>query len=308
MRPAPPPDAPLVDLLDHLRAGRAAGAAELTLVALDPDRGAGCYPGEPIVVDGVAARHRPWRTWVELADRLDLRLATPRPADGPLITLRFTPRAAAPAAPIAAPGDPRERYGAGSAFARTSKLEEPGFVLDFADAIARAGTTAAARVLVLGVNRGDELALLTRLVPGLSETRMVGIDHSASAVAVARARFPAATLHAVELAELARLDLGAFDLVVAIAVLQSPGVDDRALVRALVQEHLASAGAIVLGIPNSRYRAGELSHGARMKNFTQPELGLVIKDIAFYRKYLQQHHMQVYVTGHHDLLVTGVAR
>ena len=51
---------------------------------------------------------------------------------------------------------------------------------------------------------------------------------------------------------------------------------------------------------------GELSHGARMKNFRQPELGLVIKDIAFYRKYLQQHARQVFVTGNHYLLITAV--
>ena len=69
---------------------------------------------------------------------------------------------------------------------------------------------------------------------------------------------------------------------------------------------LAPAGAIILGIPNCRYVDGELAHGARMRNFAQPELGLVIKDIAFYRKYLQQHHRQVFVTGKHYLFVTGI--
>ena len=63
---------------------------------------------------------------------------------------------------------------------------------------------------------------------------------------------------------------------------------------------------MILGLPNARYIGGELEHGTRMKNFRQPELGLVIKDIAFYRKYLQQHAMQVFVTGKYELLVTGV--
>ncbi len=301
---APPADAPLTAILDHVRAALDGGAAEITLVALDPDRGLGCFPGEPVVIDGVAYRHRPWRVWVELADRLDLHLGTPRPLAGPRIALRFTRRA-----PRATPApEPRERYGAASDFARASKLEEPGFILDFADAIARAGTTADARVLALGVNRGDELALVQRAVPGLSGARMTGIDHSASALAIARARFPEARLLEADLAHLDRLALGAFDLVLAIATLQSPGIDDRALLRTLTQHHLAPGAAIILGIPNGRYRDGELSHGARMKNFTQPELGLIVKDLAFYRKYLQQHRMQVYVTGHHELLVTGVAR
>lgn len=43
-----------------------------------------------------------------------------------------------------------------------------------------------------------------------------------------------------------------------------------------------------------------------MKNFREPELGLVVKDLAFDRKYLQQHARQVFVTGQHYLLVTAV--
>ena len=45
-----------------------------------------------------------------------------------------------------------------------------------------------------------------------------------------------------------------------------------------------------------------------MKNFSQPELSLVIKEIAFYRRYLQQHRFQVFVTGKSYLLVTAVPR
>jgi hypothetical protein len=30
-----------------------------------------------------------------------------------------------------------------------------------------------------------------------------------------------------------------------------------------------------------------------------------VKDVAFYRKYLQQHDRKVYVTGKHTILVTG---
>ena len=37
-------------------------------------------------------------------------------------------------------------------------------------------------------------------------------------------------------------------------------------------------------------------------------VSLLVKDVAFYRKYLQQHDRQVFVTGQHYLLVTAVAR
>ena len=110
------------------------------------------------------------------------------------------------------------------------------------------------------------------------------------------------------LAALPTLALGRFDLVLAIGVLQSPGVDDRALVRHVVQDRLTATGAVILGVPNCRYRDGVLVPGARIRNLRQPELGLVVKDLAFYRKYLQQHDREVWITGHHYLFVTGAAR
>jgi SAM-dependent methyltransferase len=231
--------------------------------------------------------------WVDLAERLGLRLLSPRPAPLPLLELRFERLAAATPAAGEADGDVTERYGAGSAFARIAKGEDPGFVIDLAEALERIPLPAAPRLLDLGVNTGDELALLEALSPALATAAVVGVDHSATALAVA-------------LAGLAGLDLGRFDLVVSIGTLQSGGLDDRALLRTVVQDHLAPGGSLILGLPNCRYRDGELVHGARMKNYRQAELGLLVKDVAFYRKYLQQHHRRVYVTGKHYLFVTAV--
>jgi hypothetical protein len=74
----------------------------------------------------------------------------------------------------------------------------------------------------------------------------------------------------------------------------------------VVQQRLSPTGSVILGVPNCRYLDGELLHGARTKNFRQPELSLVIDGIAFYRRYLHQHRRKVYVTGKHTLLVTAV--
>lgn len=288
----------LVDILRWMQAELTAGASTLELAVLDPDRGRGHYAGE-LVEDHV---HRPYRVWVELASRLGLRVLTPRPAP-PHVVLRFE-RLDVREKLLAPGGDRTERYGADSPFARISKHEEPGFVLDLADAIARTRLPAGARVLDLGVNTGDELALLQQL--GLGDARFVGIDHSASAIAVARARFPDAELHVADLAGLGALGLGRFDLVISIGTLQSPGVDDRDLVRRIVQDHLAPTGSVILGLPNCRYVDGELEHGTRIKNLREPELGLLVRDAAYYRRYLNQHGKQVFVTGQHYLLVTGV--
>ena len=90
-----------------------------------------------------------------------------------------------------------------------------------------------------------------------------------------------------------------------LGTLQSPGIDDREVVRRIVQDHLAPDGAVILGFPNARYVDGELEHGTRMLNYTQPELGALVKDVAFYRKYLQQHGRRVFVTGKYELLITA---
>jgi SAM-dependent methyltransferase len=297
---------PLLDIIAFVEGELAAGAGAVGFCALDPDLGRGRYAGELVEHAGELHVHRPLRVWLDLADRLGLRLLTPRTLVGRdgLIQLRFERLDPSRRWDVDAG---RERYGAASGYARISKLEDPGFVIDLAEALARTGlaeTHLRSRVLDLGVNTGDELVLLERALP---ELELVGIDHSASAIEVARGRFPRHRLIAADLAALPTLGLGAFDLVLSLNTLQSPGVDDREVLRQVVQHHLAPGGAVILGLPNSRYVDGELSYGARMKNFRQPELGLLIKDIGFYRKYLQQHGRQVFVTGKHYVLVTGVA-
>jgi SAM-dependent methyltransferase len=276
-------------------------AESIELDVLDPDRGAGRHAGERVEIDGVVYVHRPFRVWVDLAERLGFRLSTPRAVTPPLVRLRFE-RLAVPPSPVI--DDPTEKYGVTSEFARTTKLEDPGFVIDFAEAFERIELPERPRILDLGVNTGDELALILALQPGLDAT-FVGVDRSASALAVARERFPFATFVEADLDQ--PLELGEpFDLVISIATLQSPSIDDRALLRRVFQRHLAPAGAVILGVPNCRIVDGEVRYGARMRNFRQPELGLLVKDIAFYRKYLQQHARQVFVTGKNYLFVTGV--
>jgi SAM-dependent methyltransferase len=301
--------ASLVEIVAYIAELHARGSV-IELDVVDPDLGRGRYAGETVKYGDVAYIHRPFRVWVDLAERLGLRLRTPRPLAPPLVRLVFEPLD--PAARLrTATDDATERYGATSEFARISKLEDPGFVLDIADALGRVDPKPGMRVLDLGVNTGDELALLMTLTPALRESTLVGIDHSASAIAVARERFaasPNVQLYEANLAILSALDLGRFDLVLSIGTLQSPGIDDREVVRQLVQHHLTDDGAVIFGFPNCRYIAGEVEYGTRMKNFRQPELGLLVKDVAFYRKYLQQHHRQVFVTGKHYVLVTAVSR
>lgn len=300
-------DEPLVAIVEHVQREIEAGFGSVRIEVLNPDHGGGRYAGEAVEIGGEVWRHRSLRVWVDLAGRLGLRLATPLVTTAPRVMLRFERLTGED---VEAVGDRTEKYGAGSAFARVHKLEDPDFVVDLREALERVGLRADARVLELGVNRGDILEFIAESVPGLrGHGRFVGVDHSRSALELARARFAGcdAAFVAADLGRLAELELGEFDLVVAFDTLQSSGLDDRALLRHVVQRCLAPEGAVVIGLPNCRYLGGEVIHGARMLNFRQPELGLLIKDLAFYRKYMQQHGRTVYITGKHEVLLTAVA-
>ncbi|MEX1365331.1 MAG: class I SAM-dependent methyltransferase [Nannocystaceae bacterium] len=301
---------PLAEIIAYLRARLDAGATTIEIVVPDPDLGPGSYAGERIDLDGTPAIHRPFRTWVDLAERLRLRLHTPRARPGGLVALTFTrldPRARWEPP---ADADPTEKYGTRSPYQRIHKPEDPGFVLDLADALDRIPLPPAPRILDLGVNTGDELALLQTLDPALHQATFVGIDHSASAINLARDRFAEPRHHFIvaDLGMLPELTLDppTFDLVLSLGTLHSPGVDDRVLLRHIVQHRLSPHGSIILGIPNCSYLDGEVLHGAKMRNFTQPDLSLLVKNAAFYRRYLQQHRRKVYVTGKHYMLVTAV--
>jgi len=309
--PAPPRrfhDEPLIVVVRHLQG--ALGAGRACIEVPDPDLGRGFYPGERVGPAG-GLIHRPLRSWCDLAEGLACRLLTPRTVEGTHVALTFE-RLGAEASWHAggdASGDappPQERYGADSEFARVRKLEDAGFLLPWLEALGRIHLPPGARVLDLGVNRGDELAAFAWL-DGAPDVTFVGVDHGASALAEARARFPDAR-HNFVLADLNALPagLGRFSLVLSVGTLQSPGVDDHALLRRLVQEHLEARASLVLGFPNSRFRDGEVVYGARVRNLREPDLSLLVKDLSFYRRYLHQHGFRTFLGGKYDLLLTAV--
>src|SRR5688572_27036853 len=119
----------MLEILAFIAHELAAGAAELAFCVLDPDLGRGRYAGEHVEHAGERHVHRPLRAWLDLAERLELRLRTPVADHDGLIRLRFERldrdkrwQADHDVAPAA-----RERYGAASGYARIAKLEDPGF-------------------------------------------------------------------------------------------------------------------------------------------------------------------------------------
>jgi hypothetical protein len=270
---------------------------EIGCAVFDPDLGRGLHAGELVNHGEDRYVHRPWRTWVELAERLGLRLLTPRAhaTASQLVVLRFERLTPAIAARPRGE-DLTERYGLGSSYARISKLEDPGFVIDLGEALARCALGPAPRILDLGVNIGDELALIGHHAPELDLRRSSASTTASAIAAMVSHQLP---VHRGRPQCAARLGLGVRS--------RDPPARFRA--------GIVTASCVSRPTPSPRRRGDPGSgpaatrrrvDGTRMKNFRQPELGLLVKDIAFYRKYLQQHHRQVFVTGKYYLLVTAV--
>lgn len=281
----------------------------VTIQVPDPDLSLGSYAGSLIEVEGLYCVGRSLHAWVNLAELLYCRLATPvRLGDG-WVSLTFDPLSRIETFHRTSE-DPRERYGRESRFYAINKGEEPTFLFWYKHALARVGAEKKRRILDLGVNRGDELAILLSM-RGESEksegVEIVGVDHSWSAMEHARERFPGEefSFHTEDINKLDDLNLGRFDLIVSIGTFQSPSLQFKPLLMKLVKEYLTPDGALVLGFPNCRWIDGQMVYGAKAPNNSYPEKSLLLNDVGFCRRYLQQHRFRVTVTGKEYIFVAA---
>lgn len=259
-----------------------------------PDAGLGRYAGE--LTD--AGLHRPLSAWVDLADLLGAHLLAPERLSGGQMRLRFQ-RYAPSSAPDA------QGYGQHSDWARVNKLEDPAFLLTFTEALRRVNPPAGGRILALGVNAGRELDALKFVFPG-QPFQVVGLDIEPTALELAKSRRPDAEFHLFDVNGLPWPALGQFDLILALSLLQSPGVKQDVLLSALCRHHLKPGGGLILGFPNARYHDGHLSYGARMRNFARPDLSLLMADVTNARRNLQKRGFKVFVTGKYEVLVSAI--
>jgi len=272
-------------------------------LAADPDSAPeGIYAGERYFDSaGRPLVHRSFRAWCTLAAQWNCRLRTPRSHDLWRVELGFQKLGT----DSFHHGSPKQKYGLESSFARLHKEEEPAFYHYYLRALQRLKVAQRHRILDLGIHRGDELEPIRQIAgEAFGEMEIVGIDLACDALALAKERFaPVLTTHCHDLNALAELEPGRFDLILSIGTLQSPGIEMKALLMELVQRHLTPDGALLLGWPNSRWIDGELLYGAAPPNYPFSELSLVIKDLFWIKKYLQQHRFRVVITGREYLFL-----
>lgn len=285
--------APLHAVLSQLRAARAqANVGDvLVLDAPDPDTTPDQFDGELTP----AGRARSWAGWAAVAEALDCVLTTPRPLAAGRVQVGLRVLASDGWHADAASGDP-EKYGAQTTFARVPKFEDPHLLIAFERALGFVKPPAGARVLSVGCNQGEELAQAERLIGPCAA--LIGIDHAQSAIDVAKAKHVGAAyaFHCLDLRE--PLPIEPVDVIIAINTLHSPTLDGGAILRRLVRDHLKPSGAIILGLPNSRFVQTQQRLGTARR-------GQIFRDMAAHRRYLNQHRFNTLIVGKHTVLLAA---
>jgi trans-aconitate methyltransferase len=280
----------------------------VSFTVLDPDLFCGSYAGTTVTWEGTTYLYRSLQSWMELAQLLTCRMRVPHKPDKAHLTLTFELLQADSFHTTKIPKE--EKYGSHSPFFQIHKMEEPAFYHYFHEALLHARVADRNSVLDLGIHRGDEFDVIRKIldIEQYQSMHFVGIDHAKSALEEARERFPETnvTFHAHDINQLETLDLGTFDLLISIGTLQSPGIHFKPLLMNLVQHYLSRDSALILGFPNSRWRDGEMLYGAKAAHYNFSEMGVVLEDILFAKRYLQQKKYRVMITGKHYLFLTAV--
>ncbi|MEA3419179.1 MAG: methyltransferase domain-containing protein [Campylobacterota bacterium] len=281
----------------------------LTFHIPNPDSGIPHYSGTVINMNDHNYLHHSWKAWSNLAELLFCRMLTPQISADDSVILRFQKLDKTDSFHSKKTPQSEEKYGTDSTFSAIRKNEEPAFLFAYRLALQNIKIQNRRTILNLGINSGDEFDLIRRLSSEnlFSKTEFIGIDHSLSAITKARDNLPEknVTLHCHDINRLEELDLPRSDLIISIGTLQSPGIDFKPLFMSLIQNYLTPNGAIILGFPNCRWIDGEMVYGAKAPNYNFSEMSLLIKDIYFCKKYLQQHKFRVTITGKDYLFLTA---
>ena len=279
----------------------------ITLELLNPDMGRGHYAGEAITIDGADYLYRSYKALIDLGELLFCRMLTPKILSSHTVSITYEKIDVSDS--FHNSEEKEEKYGISSRFAALHKNEEPVFLNAYLRALKSVKVGEKKRILNLGVNTGDEFNLIRQILPReeYQSIELVGIDFSSSAITVARGRFDEgnATFFVHDINDLASLNLGKFDLIITIGTLQSSTLEFKPLFASLVQEYLTPNGAMILGFPNCRWMDGEMIYGAKAPNYPYSEMSILIKDIYYCKKYLQQKKFRVTVTGSDYLFLTA---
>jgi len=300
-------DESMLRISTHLKSEFDKGQTRVSFEVLNPDYLRNAYAGKEIEIDSLTYIYRGYKAWMDLAELLFCRMLTPALVDEDIVCLSFEKLDLEES--FHKSEGTQEKYGADSPFFQIHKNEEPAFLLPYKHALENVKIHSRRRVLDLGVNSGDEFALIKAISTDedYSNTEFIGIDYSVSAIAFAQKRFPEENVRFIEhdINRLDELELGRFDLIISIGTFQSPNIDFKPFFMSLVQNYLNTDGALILGFPNCRWMGGEMIYGAKVPNYAYSEMGMLFSDVIYCKKYLQQKKFRVTLTGKDYVFLTA---
>ena len=248
------------------------------------------------------------KSWADLAEIFKCKLLTPKIVDE-YIELTFIKLNQNSSFHNTKIEDKTEKYGTNSLFFNIDKNNHPYFLHSFKQALKLANLSQREHILNLGINKADEFKLIKELLSQeeFGKLKLTGIDHSKTAIEYAKKQFahPNTTFITHDISKLKELNLPKQDLIISIGTLQSPSINYKPFLMQLVQEHLKQNSALILGFPNSRWIDNTLIYGAKTKNYNFSEMGILLKDIIYAKKYLQQKKYKVFISGREYLFLTA---
>jgi len=280
----------------------------VTFSTLNPDI-SNEYAGTKIIINNITYLYHGFKAWVNLAELLKCKILMPKELEYPLVEITFKKLSSSSSFHLNSSVKKDEKYGVDSNFFNINKMEEPSFIYYYKQALENVKLHARKTILNLGVNRGDEFEVIKFMLDDSSyeKSKLVGVDHSQSAIAYAKTIFKEdnVKLYAEDINNLKNLTLGRFDLLISIGTLQSPSINFKPFFMSLVQDYLNKDSAIILGFPNSRWIDGEMIYGAKAPNYAMSEMSLLFTDVIFCKKYLQQKKYRVTITGKDYIFLTA---
>ena len=194
-----------------------------------------------------------------------------------------------------------EKYGVDSEFFNIDKTSQFSFLYYYQEALKFVNLKEKKTILNLGVNKGDEFRVIKEMLSEdeFKAKEFVGLDYSSSIIEYAKKDTPDKNVSFTcrDINKLSEDNLARFELIISIGTLQSSNINFNERFMSLYQNHLEKNGTIILGFPNCRWIDGEMIYGAKAPNYTFNEMSLVLKDIHFCKKYLQQKKYRVVITG-----------
>jgi len=276
---------------------------------INPDILYSHYSGTLYTINNKQYIYRSYKAWFDLAQLLHCKMLTPNKNSDNTVTIHYV-KLNEDKSFHKQIQEKEKKYGIQSIFNEITKNEESGFIYYYKQALQNINLDTRFKILNLGVNRGDEFEPIIQMSQDFHSLKLYGIDYCVSAIDQAKKKFlNYSNIHFYthNICDLHTLKLGKFDLIITIGTLQSSNFQFNTMLMNIVQLHLKTNGALILGFPNCRWIDGEMIYGAKVKNYPFSELGLLYKDVIFSKKYLQQKKFRVTITGKDYIFLTATS-